>query len=325
MTCNLLPQEGSEQGITWIVQHRRLFPCLSASHYFCLSLYITFWCGLLHIFLSSPEHFVTPADTIVAPPDRRVVVVELVKDPIYGIGMIIVGGENMGHLDLGIFVKSLEPNGPAAHCGKIRPGDRIVAINGQSLEGVPHYIAVEMIRESSTLVQLVLTQTISPFRLGLVEDTDSLTSMDAATVEGLIAKGKGLTSAPNDRQTLSGRSTPGQLSRTIEGQDDVDNPVAGPSMMRTDSPADSSDLDLENVLPPEALSTDYIQGHMTKPASRESSGAGSQNPPGKQGPKIGRTTNHVGYVHHNASLITTLNHHWILCSITGTQSAAPKL
>jgi len=94
--------------------------------------------------------------------ERQVVVVKLQKCPTEGIGITIVGAENTGHLDLGIFIKSVTPGGPAARDGRIHPGDRIIAINGQSLEGVPHHVAVDLIRRVSTPdVLLVLSQDAS--------------------------------------------------------------------------------------------------------------------------------------------------------------------
>ena len=80
-------------------------------------------------------------------PDRQVLVVELPKEEDTGIGLTIVGGENTSSLDLGIFVKSLTPDGPADRDGRIHPGDRVIAINGQSLEGMPHHVAVDLIRK----------------------------------------------------------------------------------------------------------------------------------------------------------------------------------
>ena len=73
--------------------------------------------------------------------------VELPKEEGVGIGLTIVGGENTSSLDLGIFVKALTPDGPADRDGRIHPGDRVIAINGQSLEGMPHHVAVDLIRK----------------------------------------------------------------------------------------------------------------------------------------------------------------------------------
>ena len=94
--------------------------------------------------------------------DRQVVAVTLHKCPTEGIGITIVGTENTGHRDLGIFVKSVTPGGAAARNGCVRPGDLIIAINGQSLEGVQHHVAVDLIRRVSTSdVHLVLSQDAS--------------------------------------------------------------------------------------------------------------------------------------------------------------------
>ena len=59
----------------------------------------------------------------------------------------------LGKLDLGVFVKDIIPGGPAERNGKVRAGDRIIAINGQSLEGLPHQRAVELIRDSHNQVR----------------------------------------------------------------------------------------------------------------------------------------------------------------------------
>lgn len=37
-------------------------------------------------------------------------------------GIVIVGEEAVGHFDLGIFVASIVPNGPADRDGRLRPG-----------------------------------------------------------------------------------------------------------------------------------------------------------------------------------------------------------
>lgn len=73
-------------------------------------------------------------------------------------GLTIIGGENSGSLDLGIFVKEVTEDGPADRDGQIYKGDRIISINGQSLEGVSHKVAVEVIQKTSEVVQLILSQ-----------------------------------------------------------------------------------------------------------------------------------------------------------------------
>ena len=60
----------------------------------------------------------------------------------------------LGKLDLGVFVKDIIPGGAADRSGQIHPGDRIIAINGQSLEGIPHQRAVEILRDSANKVRV---------------------------------------------------------------------------------------------------------------------------------------------------------------------------
>lgn len=95
-------------------------------------------------------------------PERDVFEVILEKEPKVGIGLTIVGGENAGKLDLGIFIKSVTCGGPAERDGRIRPGDRLVAINNSFLEGLQHHDAVKMIRESKSQVTLLISQVRPP-------------------------------------------------------------------------------------------------------------------------------------------------------------------
>ncbi|CAH1247149.1 PTPN13 [Branchiostoma lanceolatum] len=90
--------------------------------------------------------------------EREIIMVVLEKDPQYGIGITIVGGETRGKLDLGLFIKSVTPGGPAHRDGRLRPGDRIISVNGRSLEGVNHQGVVEIIKHSPTQVQFIVSQ-----------------------------------------------------------------------------------------------------------------------------------------------------------------------
>ena len=87
-----------------------------------------------------------------------------IKDGDKGIGLTIVGGETTGSLDLGIFVKSVTNDGPAAKVKghTIQAGDRLIAINGVSLEGVQHHEAVQLIRDSNPSVTLLISQMAPP-------------------------------------------------------------------------------------------------------------------------------------------------------------------
>ncbi|KAF3853252.1 hypothetical protein F7725_013940 [Dissostichus mawsoni] len=80
--------------------------------------------------------------------EREVICVTLKKDPKLGLGILIVGEDTVGHYDLGIFVASIVPGGPADKDGRIRPGGRMISLNHISLEGVTFSEAAEVMQSS---------------------------------------------------------------------------------------------------------------------------------------------------------------------------------
>uniref|UniRef100_A0A663DMM7 Tyrosine-protein phosphatase non-receptor type 13 n=1 Tax=Aquila chrysaetos chrysaetos TaxID=223781 RepID=A0A663DMM7_AQUCH len=74
------------------------------------------------------------------------------------IGFQIVGGEKTGKLDLGIFIHSVIPGGPADLEGSLKPGHRLISINSTSLEGVSHHAALEILENAPEDVTLVISQ-----------------------------------------------------------------------------------------------------------------------------------------------------------------------
>lgn len=64
-----------------------------------------------------------------------------------GLGFSVVGGSGSSHGDLPIIIKSVFSRGAAAKDGRIKRGDQILAVNGESLLGVPHDQAVQMLKE----------------------------------------------------------------------------------------------------------------------------------------------------------------------------------
>ncbi|XP_054912462.1 ras-associating and dilute domain-containing protein isoform X2 [Poeciliopsis prolifica] len=74
-----------------------------------------------------------------------VFVVELDKGP-YGLGMGLIDGLHTPLNAPGIYIRTLIPDGPAASDGRLRIGDRILAVNGTSLIGADYQSAVDLIR-----------------------------------------------------------------------------------------------------------------------------------------------------------------------------------
>lgn len=86
----------------------------------------------------------------------------LEKHPTFGIGITIVGGDIAGKRDLGVYVKSVTKDGPAFKDGRIKAGDRLIAINDKNLEGLQHHEAVNMIKESPDSVKLTIFHVLPP-------------------------------------------------------------------------------------------------------------------------------------------------------------------
>ncbi|KAJ8402333.1 hypothetical protein AAFF_G00368220 [Aldrovandia affinis] len=91
-------------------------------------------------------------------PERAITTVNLKKDVKYGLGFQIVGGENSGRMDLGTFISSISPGGPADINGCLKPGDRLISVNDVNLEGLPHDSAIKLLQNTPDDVTLVVSQ-----------------------------------------------------------------------------------------------------------------------------------------------------------------------
>nr|XP_033798701.1 FERM and PDZ domain-containing protein 2 isoform X3 [Geotrypetes seraphini] len=100
----------------------------------------------------------SPKEVSIIVPEREVICVTLKRDPNHGFGFTIIGGENMGKLDLGLFIASVIPGGPADNDGQIKPGGRLISLNNISLEGVTLSTAVKIMQNFSEELQLIISQ-----------------------------------------------------------------------------------------------------------------------------------------------------------------------
>uniref|UniRef100_A0A671WUJ1 Multiple PDZ domain protein n=1 Tax=Sparus aurata TaxID=8175 RepID=A0A671WUJ1_SPAAU len=73
-----------------------------------------------------------------------------------GLGFSIVGGYGSPHGDLPIYVKTVFGKGAAAEDGRLKRGDQIMAVNGQTLEGVTHEEAVGILKRTKGTVTLTV-------------------------------------------------------------------------------------------------------------------------------------------------------------------------
>ncbi|KAM9345396.1 tyrosine-protein phosphatase non-receptor type 13 [Symphorus nematophorus] len=130
----------------------------------------------------------TPTRT---PPEREIVCVNLKKDPKLGFGFVIVGEDNTGKLDLGIFIASIVPDGPADKDGRIKPGGRLISLNKTSLEGVTFSDAAAILQSSPDEVELIVSQPKHSLK-------DSRSSLSQSTLGLALERGFG------SQTTLSG-------------------------------------------------------------------------------------------------------------------------
>uniref|UniRef100_A0A452FP01 Multiple PDZ domain protein n=1 Tax=Capra hircus TaxID=9925 RepID=A0A452FP01_CAPHI len=73
-----------------------------------------------------------------------------------GLGFSIVGGYGSPHGDLPIYVKTVFAKGAASEDGRLKRGDQIIAVNGQSLEGVTHEEAVAILKRTKGTITLMV-------------------------------------------------------------------------------------------------------------------------------------------------------------------------
>ncbi|XP_012735223.2 tyrosine-protein phosphatase non-receptor type 13 isoform X3 [Fundulus heteroclitus] len=77
------------------------------------------------------------------------------------LGINVTGGADTTVRHGGVYVKALVPKGAADLDGRIQIGDRVLAVNGKSLEGATHQQAVEVLRDTGQTVQLRLEKSIA--------------------------------------------------------------------------------------------------------------------------------------------------------------------
>ncbi|XP_047128653.1 tyrosine-protein phosphatase non-receptor type 13 isoform X1 [Hydra vulgaris] len=133
----------------------------------------------LHKKESNIHHEGLTKDTI----EEIEVEIEKVKKQSFGIS--IVGGIDSTLPLGGIFVKSLLFGSPAQLTGKIREGDRILSVNGTSLENMTHLEAVEILKHAPERTTIVIDRGIA---LSLDHISESVNSVKSVLKKDYVFK-----------------------------------------------------------------------------------------------------------------------------------------
>uniref|UniRef100_A0A803V2Q9 Tyrosine-protein phosphatase non-receptor type 13 n=1 Tax=Ficedula albicollis TaxID=59894 RepID=A0A803V2Q9_FICAL len=187
----------------------------------------------------------------VATPEREITLVNLKKNDKFGLGFQIVGGEKTGKLDLGIFIHSVIPGGPADLEGTLKPGHRLISINSTSLEGVSHQAALEILENAPEDVTLVISQ-----------PKDKLSKASSHTAP--ISNGaRGYLRRPSSVQDNEAESSSEEHSRCRGPQRPVSGSLSGLSGGRRDGSMSSQDSRTESA----SLAQSQPAGFLGKRAS----------------------------------------------------------
>ncbi|XP_042555280.1 tight junction protein ZO-2 isoform X4 [Dipodomys spectabilis] len=160
--------------------------------------------------------------------------VTLQKDSKRGFGIAVSGGRDNPHFENGetsIVISDVLPGGPAD--GLLQENDRVVMVNGTSMEDVPHSFAVQQLRKSGKIAAIVVKRP----RKAPVHDSPSLSHDDRAFEVMDEFDGRSFRSGYSER---SHHSSHEGLSRSWE-----DGPDRGRAQHRTRSRSRGQDRSRE--------------------------------------------------------------------------------
>ncbi|XP_072038388.1 PDZ domain-containing protein 2-like isoform X2 [Amphiura filiformis] len=162
---------------------------------------------------------------------REVCKIHLVKDR-GALGIQIAGGKGSRKGDIGIFVAGIDDGSPAQRDGRLQKGDEILMINGHTLMTVTHQDVVDILRNSGSIVQLVIarkrkhkskTGQQQPTGASSTSDSDGISSQQSTPKSSPRLPSKMIHAKSLQNLTVA---TPQAAKYVVSGDHDTVSPLA---------------------------------------------------------------------------------------------------